>query len=265
MKLLLALLAVYLLILALAVLVSERAIFLPPPPGYGAGDDVLELTTRDGVGIAAVHLPAPTDVEDPFTLLYSHGNAEDIGHARPWLEELREMGFAVLAYDYRGYGASESVRTTERGVYHDIDAAYDYLTGELGVSPERVILFGRSVGAGPTLELAVRREAAGVVLDSPFTSAFRVVTRVPLFPFDRFPNLRRIRRFDGPVLVIHGTRDEIIPIAHGRALHAAAPGPTRSLWVEGGRHNDVHRVAGAAYERALLDFAELVRGHPGTI
>jgi abhydrolase domain-containing protein 17 len=258
-KLLLALLVVYLLLLALAVLVSERAIFLPPPPSYRAGGDVVELTARDGVGIAAVHLPAPPDVRDPFTLLYSHGNAEDLGHARPWLEALRAMGFAVLAYDYRGYGASDRVRTTEQGVYRDIDAAYDYLTGELGVAPGRIILFGRSVGAGPTLDLAVRREAAGIILDSPFTSAFRVVTRVPLFPFDRFPNLRRIRRVDVPVLVIHGTRDEVIPIAHGRAIHAAAPGPTRALWVEGGRHNDVHRVAGATYERALLDFAELVR------
>lgn len=260
MKVLLALLVVYLLLLVLAVLASERAIFLPPPAGYGPGGDLVELTTRDGVGIAAVHLPAPPDVADPFTLLYSHGNAEDLGHARPWLEELRRMGFGVLAYDYRGYGASDRVRTTERGVYRDIDAAYDYLTGELGRSPRRIILFGRSVGAGPTLELAVRREVAGIILDSPFTSAFRVVTRIPLFPFDRFPNLRRIRRVDVPVLVIHGTRDEVIPIAHGRALYAAAPGPARALWVEGGRHNDVPRVAGDAYERALLDFADVVRG-----
>lgn len=259
MKLLLALLVVYLLLLTLAVFASERAIFLPPPPGYRAGGEVVKLTTRDGVEIAAVHLPAPPDVQDPFTLLYSHGNAEDLGHARPWLEELREMGFAVLAYDYRGYGASDPVRTTERGVYRDIDAAYLYLTGELGVSPGRIILFGRSVGAGPTLELALRREVAGIILDSPFTSAFLVVTRIPLFPFDRFPNLQRIRRVDVPVLVIHGTRDEVIPFAHGRALHAAAPDPTRALWVEGGRHNDVHRVAGEAYERALLDFAEVVR------
>lgn len=258
MKLLLALLLIYLLLLALAVVASERAIFLPPAPGYEAGGDLVELTTRDGVRIAAVHLPAPPAVQDPFTLLYSHGNAEDLGHARPWLEELREMGFAVLAYDYRGYGASDPARTTERGVYRDIDAVYDHLTSELGVSPGRILLFGRSVGAGPTLELAMRREAAGIILDSPFTSAFRVVTRVPLFPFDRFPNLRRIRRVDVPVLVIHGTRDEVIPIAHGRALHAAAPGPARALWVEGGRHNDVHRVAGEAYERALLDFAALV-------
>jgi abhydrolase domain-containing protein 17 len=241
-----------------AVLLSERMMFFPPAASYRADADLVELTTSDGVRITALYLPA----EDArFTILFSHGNAEDLGHLRPLLEELRRAGFSVLGYDYRGYGLSEARRPTEQGVVRDLAAAYEYLTGPLGVPPERVILHGRSVGSGPTLALAAEHPVGGVILESAFTTAFRVVTRVRIFPFDRFHNLARIRLLDAPVLVIHGTRDGIIPFAHGRALHAAAPGPKQALWVEGAGHNDLLWVAGGEYRRALRDFAALLEEH----
>ncbi|MBI4543660.1 MAG: alpha/beta hydrolase [Gemmatimonadetes bacterium] len=245
-----ALLVAYGVLALLALLWSERLIFQPPPASYGPAPDLLSLTTSDGVALAALYLPNP---DGRYTLLYSHGNAEDLGDARPGLEALRDLGFAVFAYDYRGYGRS-SGRASEAGVYRDVEAAYQYLTGPLAVLPERIILHGISVGSGPAVELATRRPVAGLILEGAFASAFTVLTRVPLFPFDRFRNLRKLGRVHCPVLVIHGTADEVIPFAHGRKLFAGAQAPKQHLWVRGARHNDLRLVAGERYGRALQEF-----------
>jgi abhydrolase domain-containing protein 17 len=120
------------------------------------------------------------------------------------------------------------------------------------------VVHGRSVGAGPALELAARRTVGGVIVESSFVSAFRVLTRIPLLPFDRFPNLRNMREVRAPVLVIHGVRDEVIPVSHGRRLFAAAPEPKLELWVEAAGHNDLVHTAGAAYWQALREMARVV-------
>jgi fermentation-respiration switch protein FrsA (DUF1100 family) len=99
---------------------------------------------------------------------------------------------------------------------------------------------------------------AGLILESSFTSAFRVVLPIPILPFDKFPNLDKISQVNCPVLVIHGTADETISLSHGKRLFAAAPEPKRSFWVEGAGHNDLFWVAGEQYGEALQDFAQLV-------
>jgi len=235
---------------------ADRLIFLPPPATYRAGDDVVTLSTADGGRIAAIHLPHPGA---RYTILFSHGNAEDLGMLRPYLRLLHGLGFGVLAYDYRGYGLSDG-RPSEEATYHDIDAAWTFLVAEAKVPPERIILLGRSVGAGPSVDLAARRQVGGLVLESAFVSAFRVLTRVPLLPFDRFRNLDKIGRVACPVLVMHGEADAIVPIWHGRRLYEAAPAPKRFLWVEGAGHNDFMLVAGPRYGQALRDFAALLGG-----
>lgn len=255
-SLLLTLLAAYAGLALLAHLVADRMIFLPPPASYDAARlGVVHVTTEDGARIAALHLP---NSAARFTVLYSHGNAEDLGHALPLLDELRAMGFAVIGYDYRGYGASTGGPPTAAGAERDHEAVYRWAVETLGIAPARLLLYGRSVGSGPAVELAAREPVGGLVLESAFTSTYVVMTRVALLPFDRFPNLRRIRRVRAPVLVIHGTRDEVIPFTHGRRLHAAVPGPKQALWVDGARHNDVAWVAGASYGQALREFVALV-------
>lgn len=231
-------------------------IFLPPAAGYRDSPDVLRLTTAGGERIAAMHLPNPGAA---YTVLYSHGNGEDLGSVLPLLPVLRDLGFTVFAYDYRGYGLSEG-RPSERNVYADIDAAYDYLTGALRVQPERVILYGRSLGAGAAVDLAARRIVGGLVLESPFVTAFRVVTRIPVFPVDKFRNLDKIGRVRCPVLVMHGEADEIVPVWHGRRLFAGAPEPKTLVVIPGAHHNDFMPVAGARYAEALRDFEALLRG-----
>jgi fermentation-respiration switch protein FrsA (DUF1100 family) len=237
---------------------SDRLIFQPPPPSYRR--DQLPLTMipgADGDSIATLYLPNPGA---PLTILYAHGNAEDLGGVAPMLEELRRHGFAVLGFDYRGYGASTGGPTTASGATRDMESVYRYAEHTLGVQPSRLVLYGRSVGGGPASDLAARLPIGGLVLESTFTSAFVVMTRVPLLPFDRFPNLRHVRNVHAPVLIIHGTADEVIPVSHGRRLYDAANAPKQSLWVEGAHHNDLTLVAAPRYWTALADFAHALQG-----
>jgi abhydrolase domain-containing protein 17 len=248
----------YLAIAAIAFLFADRLIFLPPRSSYAEGQlPVVHVDTEDGARIATLHLPkAGAD----FTLLYSHGNAEDIGQIGWVLTGLRDqVGVSVLAYDYRGYGLSSGGSASAAGTLREIEAVYRHAVRDLGIDPERLIVHGRSVGTGPALHLASRETVGAVILESGFTSAFRVVTRVPVLPFDRFPNLRNVQAVSAPVLVIHGELDEVIPFSHGRRLLEAAPEPKRHFWVEGAGHNDLLQVAGDEYWRVLREFVATLR------
>jgi fermentation-respiration switch protein FrsA (DUF1100 family) len=235
---------------------SDGAIFLPQPSSYRDGPDILKLKSTHGNLISALYLPNPSA---KFTLLVSHGNAEDLGDDRSWLEDLRHAGFSVFAYDYQGYGTSQG-KPGEKSAYDDEMAAYNYLITNLKTAPDRVIIFGRSVGSGPALHLATRRPVAGVILQSPFISAFRVVTRVPVLPFDKFPNSKEIRRVRDPILIIHGERDSIVPIWHGRKLYDLAADPKQFFAVPRADHNDLDLVAGPSYARAIQSFAASLSG-----
>jgi abhydrolase domain-containing protein 17 len=230
---------------------SNSVIFLPQPAHYKDGPEILKLPSANGNLISALYLPNPSA---KFTLLISHGNAEDLGFIRGWLEDLRRAGFNILAYDYQGYGTSQG-KPTEQGSYRDEEAAYEYLTTVMKTAPEHIIVFGRSVGSGPAVHLAARRPVAGVILQSPFVSAFRVVTRVPLLPFDRFPNYKEIGQVRCPVLIIHGSNDRVIGVWHGQKLFALANPPKYFFLVPGADHNDLDMVGGTRYLEAIRVFA----------
>jgi fermentation-respiration switch protein FrsA (DUF1100 family) len=242
---------IYLIVAAFAWFWSERLIFQPQAPSYTDTKEILKIPTRDGTAISAVWLPHPGA---RLTILYSHGNAEDLGDTLPLLRQLERLGFNVFGYDYHGYGTSPG-RPTEAGVYDDVDAAFDHLTTKLGVPEDRIVAFGWSVGGGPTLYLAAKRKLAGVIVQSTFTTTFRVLTRVPIFPFDRFANLSRIGQVRCPVLIMHGRADGLIPFRMGEELFAAANEPKTCFWVEGAGHNDLVARAGPAWEKAVRGFA----------
>jgi abhydrolase domain-containing protein 17 len=245
---------VYLGVALYAWFLSDQQIFLPQPSSYRDSPEIVKLRSGNGQQISALYLANPSAV---FTLLVSHGNAEDLGDDRPWLEDLRRAGFNVLAYDYQGYGTSQG-KPGEKTAYQDESAAYDYLTLTLQTPPERIIILGRSVGSGPAVHLAARRPVAGLILQSPFLSAFRVITAIPLLPFDKFPNYREIVRVRCPLLIIHGTEDRVIGFWHGQKLFALAHEPKRFLAVEGADHNDLNEVAGARYFEALQSFSKML-------
>ena len=241
---------------AFAWLMSDRMIFQPPTPSYTAARLPIVLVPGEhGASIATLYLPNPSAA---LTVLYSHGNAEDLGQVAPLLEEYRRAGFAVLAFDYRGYGASTGGPPSADGATRDMEAVYRHAVTTLGISPSRIVLHGRSVGSGPATELAARLPVGGLVIESGFVSAFRVLTGVSLLPFDRFQNLRHIARVRCPVLVIHGREDEVIPWSHGRRLFESAHEPKTALWVDGAHHNDLALVAGTRYWTALRDFGRSV-------
>ena len=235
---------------------SDRMIFLPPPPGYRDTPEVLKVPTKDGEHIAAIYLANPAST---YTLLLSHGNGEDLGSVLPLLPGLASLGFSVFAYDYRGYGLSDGspVGAARLRRYRRRLRLPD---GKLRVAPETIVAYGRSLGAGAAVDLAARRPVGGVILESPFLTAFRVMTRVPLFPFDKFRNVDKIGRVRCPLLILHGEADEIVPFWHGRRLFDKAPGPKTFVAIPGAHHNDLMWVAGARYGQALRDFEERLRG-----
>lgn len=245
---------IYILLCCYAYFFSDRLIFQPQPSSYRDSSDILKLTTADGVQISAAYLP---NSNAEYTILYSHGNAEDLLDILPIRIELQNMGFAVFAYDYRGYGTSQGT-PSEQNVYRDIDTAYNYLTQNLSVPPTRIIAYGRSVGSGAAVDLAVRHQLAGLILESPFTTTFRVITRIPLLPFDKFRNIDKIKNVHCPVLIMHGKADTVIPFAHGQELFAAANEPKRYLWVDAAGHNDLMDVAAEKYTKALREFSGLL-------
>ncbi len=233
---------------------ADRMIFLPQPSSYEDTRKIIKLKTRDNSQISAVYLPQEAAT---YTILYIHGNAEDLGDIRSVLERLQDQGFNVFAYDYHGYGTSEG-KPSEKNAYEDIDAAYDYLTVQLKIPPEHILVYGRSVGGGSGVDLAVRKPLGGLILEGSFTTAFRVVIPIRILPFDKFTNIDKIKKVNCPVLVMHGVRDEIVPFQHGEALFAAAPSPKLSLWVDEAGHNDFVRIAGERLDKVLREFVQLI-------
>lgn len=192
-------------------------------------------------------------------LLWCHGNAGNIIHRLENLAELHRIGLSVFLFDYRGYGRS-SGRPSEEGLHQDALAAYDYLVVTRGVRPERLVLFGRSLGAAVAGELASRKPAAGLILEAPFPSIAAMARAHYLgLPMHwllsgRFPLEERLAQVHMPVLVVHGDRDEIVPIALGRRVFEAAREPKFFYVIEGADHNDTYRVGGRAYFGRLREF-----------
>lgn len=261
-RILLIVLALYAVLIPLAIF-SDRLIFQAPSSSYTdamlrlqPAVQVVKLKSGDKT-ITAAYLPNPNA---RYLLLFSHGNAEDLGSDVPWLEHLRDAGFAFLAYDYRGYGTSEG-RSSEKTVYEDVFAAYAYATEQLQFPPEQIISYGRSLGCGAAIELAYRKPVAGLIVEAPFVTAFRVLTRVPLLPWDKFRNVDKIRKIHVPVLVIQGENDHVVPPSHGRRIFASANEPKYSLWIPGAGHNDVTLIAPKQYIAAVTKFANRLGQH----
>jgi fermentation-respiration switch protein FrsA (DUF1100 family) len=249
---------VYLGLFIVAYFFPDNVIFQPQPSSYKDDADIIKLNTPGGKKISAKYY---SNKQAVYTILFSHGNAEDIGDTEPLIWYLRDAGFNVLTYDYRGYGTSEG-GPSEQNSYEDIESAYKYLTQELKTPPDRIILHGRSLGGGPSIDLAAREPVGGLILESTFTSAFRVVTRWRVIPFDKFENINKIVSVRCPVLVIHGKQDRTIPFHHGEALFAAATGPKYSFWVDGADHNDLFDTARGGYMKAVQKFAQALEKTP---
>lgn len=245
---------VYVCVVFFAHFYSDRMIFLPPKPSYEDSSEIIRIQAENGTEISALYLSNPNS---EFTILFSHGNAEDLGDIRDFLEIIQIRGYSVFAYDYRGYGTS-SGRASEKNAYKDIDAVYEYLVKQLNVSADRIIAHGRSVGAAVAVDLASRRKLAGLIIESSFVSAFRAVTRIRVAPFDKFNNIDKIKKVECPVLIIHGKDDRIIGLWHSEKLFESANEPKLKFWVDGAGHNNLLLKAGIRYWDIIDEFTAMI-------
>ena len=228
--------------------VVQRSLLFPVPwtptlPAHGAAE-VLQLPSDRGP-IQAFYLGPLNSAAGPApVLLFAHGNAE---LASSWVgefEEPRKWGWGVLLLEYPGYGGAPG-KPSERSITAAALAAYDWARRDPRVDTTRIVPYGRSLGGGPAARVAADRPVAALILESSFTSV-RALARRFLAPGflvrDPFDNLAALRNYRGPLLVLHGDRDEIIPIAHGRTLAAAVPGAEFYALTCG--HNDCPRPWG---------------------
>ncbi|XP_036213578.1 alpha/beta hydrolase domain-containing protein 17B isoform X1 [Bactrocera oleae] len=196
-----------------------------------------------------------------YTLLFSHGNAVDLGQMSSFYISLgTQLNCNIFGYDYSGYGMSGG-KPSEKNLYADIEAAWQALRNRynnqvpkttavseqndidvrFNISPETIILYGQSIGTVPTVDLATKHEVGAVILHSPLMSGLRVVFRNTkrTWFFDAFPSIDKVSKVKSPVLVIHGTDDEVIDFSHGIGIYERCPKAVEPLWVEGAGHNDV--------------------------
>lgn len=221
--------------------------------------DVLRLQTRRGTEIAAVYVRYPMATS---TLLYSHGNATDIGQMYELFVDLSiHLKVNLMGYDYSGYGQS-SGKPSENNTYADIEAAFKCLKENYGAKEEDIILYGQSVGSGPTVDLAARLpRLRAVVLHSPILSGLRVMYPVKrTYWFDIYKNIDKIPLVKCPVLVIHGTADEVVDFSHGKQLWELCQEKYDPLWLIDGNHCNLE--AHPEYIRHLKKFILTVEKSP---
>ncbi|KAE9553139.1 hypothetical protein FO519_003656 [Halicephalobus sp. NKZ332] len=222
--------------------------------------DVFFTRTRKNNKIACVYVRPPVHGAR-FTILFSHGNAVDLGQMSSFYYGLGyRLGCNVFSYDYSGYGCSTG-KPSEKNLYADIAAALQALKSKYQVPEEQIILYGQSIGTVPSVDLAIHHpNIAGLILHSPLMSGMRVAfpgtTRT--YCWDAFPSIDKIPRVLCPTLVIHGTEDDVIDFTHGLTLYQQCRTPVDPLWVPGAGHNDVELHA--SYLSRLKSFIESEAG-----
>jgi uncharacterized protein len=263
----------YALLVLLAWLFQDRLAFpaprasVPDPKQVGVENgERVELVSGDGTKLVGWYLapktlkvpqPPPTSRTFPG-LLWFYGNGETVAAIWPIVREFQPPGTAVLVVDYPGYGGSGG-RATEPALYAAAEAGYATLATRPGVDPQRIYVYGRSLGSAVAIYTAARRPVAGLILESPFTSAAAMAKHhYGLFP--RFllhlslDNLTTVKRVDCPILLFHGDADRLVPTAMGMAVAIAAPGPVEVVLLHGSGHNDTYEIGGRAYRDKMWAF-----------
>jgi fermentation-respiration switch protein FrsA (DUF1100 family) len=262
-----ALLLIYIGVLVLLRVFEPRLIYFPghqraliaPPAQLSLPVERVEISTEDSVKLVGWVMPAEND-STGYWLLICHGNAGNLSEFdRPvHYAGLRALGLNLFAFDYRGYGESGGM-PSEQGLYRDAAAAYRYLQAVRGVPPDRIVVFGHSLGSAVAVELVSRLPAAGLILEGAFTSVIdRGQELYPYIPVrwiagHRFGSLERMTQIRIPKLFLHATDDEVIPVAHGRRLFEAAPEPKTFVELEGS-HGDAFDADSARYYGSIATF-----------
>jgi fermentation-respiration switch protein FrsA (DUF1100 family) len=229
------------------------------PKNIGLQYEETAFETKDGVSISGWYIPAE---KERGVLLFCHGNAGNISHRLESIKIFHSLNLSVLIFDYRGYGKSEG-RPTEKGTYRDADAAWDYLLNVKGKSPKNIILFGRSLGGAVAAELALRKNPAGLIIESSFKSVPDLGRKfypwLPVRLLSRFgySTIDKVALIRCPKLIIHSPGDEIVPFDQGKAIYGKASPPKDFLEITGG-HNEGFLTSGKVYTEGLERFIQKV-------
>jgi fermentation-respiration switch protein FrsA (DUF1100 family) len=256
----------YLVLLVILRLSESRLIYfpgpqrrlVPPPAALGLPTERIDLLTEDSVRLVGWVMPAADS--SGLWLLICHGNAGNLSEFdRPaHYAGLRQLGLNLLAFDYRGYGESGGV-ASEQGLYRDADAAYLYLRQRRGVPADRIVVFGHSLGSAVAIDLVSRTPVAGLIVEGGLTSA--LLRGQELYPYipvrwiarSRFSSIDKVPGITVPKLFLHATRDEVIPLAHGRRLFDATVAPKTFVELQGG-HGDAFDTDSARYFGSIAEF-----------
>ncbi len=214
---------------------------------------------EDGVRLHAWWCRPEAAGENPPVLLFFHGNAGNLSDRGPLVFKLaREIGAEVLVLGYRGYGRSEG-RPSEDGIFLDARAAWSYLVSERAIDPRRIVIFGKSLGGAVAVDLALEAPAAGLIVESSFTSIpdmardhYRIVPRFMVRT--KMNSLAKVPEITIPKLFIHSKADQVVPYPHGQKLFEAASEPKAFYEVAGAGHNETWIVGGRPYFDALSSF-----------
>lgn len=231
--------------LCVLVFLNQRHLLFPAPPGAREpelpGASLLRIPGPEGATAFAFHVPAP---EGAPTVVHFHGNGEQLADAEWLAQRYQEAGLGFYAVEFPGYGLAAEQGPSEEGAYAAAETALGYLSRELGVPRERTVLQGQSLGSGVAVEMAKRGHGVRLVLITPYTSIVDMGAKIfPWLPVrllarDRFDSASKAPGLKLPVLIVHGTRDEVIPTDMGRRMGALFPNATVRL-MEGRRHNDI--------------------------
>ena len=255
-------------LLVLLRLAESRLIYFPgqqrhllaPPARLGLSPERVEFSTDDGVTLVGWVIAAAPGSSGGLWLLMCHGNAGNLSEFdRPvHYAGLRRLGLSLLAFDYRGYGESGG-SPSEQGLYRDAQAAYRYLRETRRVPPDRIIVFGHSLGSAVAVDLMSRVPAAGLILEGALTSVIdRGQELYPYIPVrwisgSKFNSLEKMPEIRIPKLFLHAVRDDVVPLAHGRRLFAAAVPPKTFVELQGG-HGDAFELDSATYFGSIARF-----------
>lgn len=251
--------------LAVLVAMEDRFLYFPTremdarPEDYRLEAEDLEVTAEDGVVLRGWRIRG----EGRRALLFFHGNAGNVSHRLERARILRErFGLDVFLLDYRGYGLSKG-DPSEEGLYRDGRAAHRAAT-ERGFPPERIVLFGESLGSAVAIQLALDRPCAAAVLETPFLSIAAMAREhypfVPTFLIrSRYDSASKIARVAIPKLFLVAERDDIAPPLQGKRLFELAPEPKTLYVIPGAGHNDTYVVGGEPYWKAWEEFLDGVR------
>jgi len=251
-RLFISTITIFLLITAFAHVYAEKLIF---PYNQSSYDETIVglkfLQAEDGVSIATRFWQVR---DEKAVVIYFHGNYMDIGHLDDVAELLNQQHYSVLAMDYRGYGLSQG-QPQEENTYQDAQLVYDYAQ-DLGYKPENTLILGHSVGSGVATDLALKNQTKALILISPFSSTYRVMTRYGILPFDKFNNLAKIENIKTSLFIVHGTDDHVIPAWHSQELINKHKGKHERVLINGAGHNDIWHYAKSNFIKQLDFFVE---------